>query len=271
MERNELSYEMLCQIAKYYADDTLDEINAHVEPVKVKDTFYTKYIKRLIDIVLSFIAVVVTLPINAIIGLITVFDVGAPVMFLQKRLGKDCKAFTLFKYRSMNEKKNKYGILLPPEERVTKFGKIIRKTSLDELFNFWSVLKGDMSLIGPRPLRVEYGYRYNKRHICRQYVRPGLECPSISGENNSRTWQGQFENDVWYAENVSFITDCKMFFSLFKMVFNRKQNGSRGSAERTAFMGYDKNGVAITIEGIPQEYIDRVVEEFQENKETANT
>lgn len=155
------------------------------------------------------------------------------------------------------------GVLLLPKDRVTKWGKFARKTSLDELLNFWSVLKGDMSLIGPRPLLCKYLPRYSERHKARHAVRPGLECPHINGiEYGGSKWQQQFENDVWYVENLSFKTDVRMVVGLFKLVFNKNEVASRGSAKRGAFMGYDENGMAMNHIDIPCELIERMYREY---------
>ena len=250
-------------LAGYIAEDNLAHANEVAAPVHVKNTFYAKYVKRAIDIVVSGLALVVTLPINAVIAIVTFFDVGRPIFFHQQRVGKDCKKFEIVKFRNMTNATDEQGNLLPPKDRVTKWGKLIRKTSLDELLNFWSILKGDMSLIGPRPLVCNYLGRYSDRHIMRHAVRPGLECPYISKIPSSGCkWQDQFENDVWYVEHVSFITDMKMVFALIRLVFDRKETASRGNAMRGAFMGYDENGIAMNNSDIPQKYIDRMYCEY---------
>ncbi len=203
--------------------------------VRVSNTFYARYVKRLLDILLSLAAIIVTLPINVIIGCITFFDVGRPVFFHQKRVGKDLQPFTIVKFRNMRDTRDENGELLPPDERVTEFGKFVRKTSLDELLNFWSILKGDMSLIGPRPLLAEYTPYYTEHQLMRHAVRPGLECPSLVRRDHSRTWAEQFEDDVWYVENVSFVTDCRMVIALVKLVFDKKELKRRSGALRGRF------------------------------------
>jgi len=212
--------------------------NRQVHP---KRSFYSRYLKRFFDIVISFFAVVITLPINAVLAIITFFDVGRPIMFRQKRPGKDCKMFVIYKFRNMNNNTDENGVLLPPSERITKFGKFVRAASLDELLNFWSILKGDMSLIGPRPLLPEYLPFYDERQIMRHTVRPGLECPPIRANEYALTWEEQFENDVWYVENVSFATDCKMIFKIVRMIFDRKATKVRSGALRGYFEGSERD------------------------------
>ena len=151
------------------------------------------------------------------------------------------------------------GELLPPSKRVTKFGKFVRKTSLDELLNFWSILKGDMSLIGPRPLVPEYKHRFNKRHYQRLSVRPGLECPPRKKLDHIWTWQEQFENDIWYVEHVSFLTDCKMAINLVRFTFDRKSAKARANVKRGTFCGYDYDGNAITYENLEETLMDELL------------
>ena len=211
----------------------------------------------MIDIVISLIALIVTLPINLLIGIITYFDVGNPIFFQQVRTGRNGISFRLVKFRNMRNIKDANGDLLHASQRVTKFGKFVRGTSLDELLNFWSILKGDMSLIGPRPLVQEYLQRYNTRHYQRLKVRPGLECPPRDKSKLFHTWQEQFENDIWYVENVSFLTDCKLLWYLFRFAVNKKARMERASiSNKGSFMGYDMDGKAINFDEIPQKYID---------------
>ena len=173
----------------------------------------------------------------------------------------------MVKFRNMNEKKDADGKLLPPSKRVTKFGRAVRKLSLDELLNFWSVLKGDMSIIGPRPQPVFIHERMCDRHRMRTAVRPGLECPRVihvPGEEICK-FQRTFENDVWYVENVSLLLDIKMLWRLVRMVFTFKKRGQQAAGKGISyFVGYDENGVAISL---------NVYHEMQEKKqqEAANS
>lgn len=267
MDRADLTKAQRWQVADWLAEDRLEHINTMCEPVKIsKHRFYVRYVKRAIDIAVSLFALICTLPINLIIGIITLFDVGRPIFFKQTRIGRNGTPFCIIKFRNMRDTKDEKGELLPPAMRVTKFGKFVRKTSLDELLNFWSILKGDMSLIGPRPLVPEYVTRYNKRHYQRLNVRPGLECPPRKLDGHVWTWQEQFENDVWYVENVSFLIDCKMIVNLVRFALDRKSAAARACTQRGIFMGYDLDGAAINLSGVPQEYIDRIESEMLKEK-----
>lgn len=219
-------------------------------PVAPRDTVYTRYVKRAIDIVVSATALVITLPINVFVAVGTYLDVGWPILFRQERLGMDGKVFTLVKFRNMTNETDEDGVLLPASERVTRFGSLMRRTSLDELLNFWPILKGDMSLIGPRPLLVKYGALYSERHRARMAVRPGLECPTPRRLDHPITWQEQFENDVWYVENVSFRTDLALALRMLSLVCDPRQTAVRGGGGRGEFAGYDEHGVAIAADSM---------------------
>lgn len=269
MKRENLTRKMRWKLAECLAKERLQTIDQLYPEVVPKDTFYTRYGKRILDILLSGIALIVTLPINLIIGIITYFDVGKPIFFRQERTGKDGRTFQLVKFRNMRDTLNEQGELLPPEQRVTKFGRFVRKTSLDELLNFWSVFKGDMSLIGPRPLVPEYLGRYSKRHKMRLAVKPGLECPPRKIPEHPITWQDQFENDIWYVENVSFRTDCYMCFQLIRFALDKKNAQVRSIGRRGTFMGYDWEGKAITMDEISNETISQYMDQITDDeKET---
>lgn len=267
-DRADLTKAMRWQIADWLAEERLTDINANLEPVHPKQSIYSKYIKRLIDIIVSFIALFVTLPINLIIGIITFFDVGRPIFFLQERAGKDGKSFKIVKFRNMTNELGENGELLPASQRVTKWGRFVRKTSLDELLNFWSILKGDMSLIGPRPLPPEYVGRYNARHMMRLTLRPGLECPPHERIDHVWNWQEQFDNDVWYVENISFKTDCLMLIRLIQFTFDKKNAKARADVKKGIFTGYDANGKAINIDEVPEKYINRAFQDILVEKES---
>lgn len=253
-----LTTEERSRLRQIIRDDTLSYVNEKFAKVVPKRSVYTVFVKRFIDFIVALLAFTVTLPINLIIGICTFFDVGRPLIFRQQRVGKDGKTFEIIKFRNMTNAKDENGELLPPKDRVTKFGKFVRKTSLDELLNFWSVLKGDMSLIGPRPLVGEYTSYMSDRHRMRTAVRPGLECPMIIETDHVSTWTEQFENDIYYVENVSFLLDIKMLFALVKMVFNRKSSAVRGNAQRGSFMGYDRDGNSIISKKVPVRYFEKL-------------
>ena len=232
-----------------------DNVSIPVESIAVKRSFYAKYGKRLLDIIVGGTAFLIALPINLIIGIVTFFDVGRPIFFSQERIGKDGKPFKLTKFRNMTNETNEDGILLPPEQRITKWGSFVRKTSLDELLNLWNVVKGDMSIIGPRPLTRKYYERFNDYHQQRHMIRPGLECPFHDKKCAKLGWQGRFDNDVWYVENVSFSTDIKMFFYLIKKVLSKKERAESASGQTGEFIGYSPDGTVMNEFNIPRKYL----------------
>lgn len=231
------------EISRFLRERNLEKVNASSQAVYPKNTIYVKYIKRLLDVLISVPAFLVFLPLNFIFGICTFFDVGRPIFYKQTRIGRNEKPFTIVKFRNMNNNTDKDGKLLPARERITKFGYFMRKHSLDELLNFWSVLKGDMSIIGPRPLPAFFYERMSDRHKTRSAIRPGLECPRVI-DVEGELYQKQFENDVWYVENVSFLTDIKMLILLVKMTFATKRRSSAASGG-SYFVGYDDDGRAI--------------------------
>ena len=255
------------KIVELIAKDNLEHANKLKKEVHPRKTFYTIFLKRVIDIVLSFIAFFITIPINVLIAIITFFDVGRPILFGQKRMGKGCNPFTLYKFRNMTNETDEKGILLPADQRTTKWGQFVRSTSLDELLNFWSILKGDMSLIGPRPLPMVYKGRFCSYHESRHNVKPGLDCPLHDSTMTYMTWQNRLDNDAWYVENVSFLTDCKLVILLFRETFfgKEKKDRARGGSEGT-FMGYDAEGNVMNSKQIPRSYFERVLNEGKNNE-----
>lgn len=169
--------------------------------------------KRLLDIIFSGTAIIVLSPVMIITAVLVFIFHGSPVLFEQERPGKNGKLFKLYKFRSMNNKTDKNGELLPGEQRLTKFGKLMRKLSIDELPELFCILKGDMSIIGPRPLLPEYMPLYTKRHRMRHAVRPGFACVPIE-PIKTWSWNDQFENDIYYIENCSLSLDVKMLFAV---------------------------------------------------------
>lgn len=236
--------------ADYLRNLYLKQTNEMAAPVHPKKSMYTRVGKRCLDILISLPAFVIFLPFNIIFGICTFFDVGRPIFFRQTRMGMGERPFTMVKFRNMNEKKDKDGNLLPPSQRITKFGKLMRKLSLDELLNFWSVLKGDMSIIGPRPQPMFIHERMSDRHKKRTAVRPGLECPRMIHvpEEDTFKYNRTFENDIWYVENVSFLLDVKMILALIKMVFSfdKREKQAQGKGI-TYFIGYNEKGQAMSL------------------------
>jgi len=208
-----------------------------------RDTVYTRYIKRLLDIVLSGAAILVLSPVLLIICILELIYHGRPVCYIDKRPGKDGKIFNMYKFRSMTNETDENGKLLHPSKRITKFGRILRRTSLDELAGLFNVLNGTMSVIGPRPLMVDYLPLYSERHQYRHSVRPGLACWDLKGDgkltNASWTWNAQFENDIYYVENVSFGLDVKMVLKTFQVVFSKSE--MRTNSDRVKFNGANLN------------------------------
>ena len=183
---------------------------------------YAKYVKRVIDVLISIIVLALFWWIYVILAVIVAINLGTPILFTQDRPGKNGKIFKLYKFRSMSNAKDKNGNLLPDKDRLNKFGRILRSTSLDELPELFNMLKGDMSLIGPRPLLVNYLEHYNEYENRRHEVRPGLTgLAQVSGRNTA-TWKERFKKDVEYVDNISFSLDVKIFFLTIKKVFLRE-------------------------------------------------
>lgn len=179
------------------------------------------FIKRSFDIITSLGGLIVLSPIMIICAILIRINLGSPIIFKQKRIGKDNKEFEMIKFRSMTDERDEKGQLLPNELRLTKFGKTLRSLSIDELPELINVLKGEMSLIGPRPLHTRYLPKYNEQQIKRHNVLPGLTGLAQVKGRNSLTWNERFNLDVWYVENWSIWLDVKIFFLTFYKVFKR--------------------------------------------------
>lgn len=198
---------------------------------------YAKYIKRILDFVLSLMALIVLSPLLVILIILgAVFMRGNP-FFTQARPGKDEKIFKLIKFRTMDNRKDKDGKLLPDDVRLNKYGRILRSTSLDELPELINILIGNMSIVGPRPLLVKYLPRYNEEQRHRHDVRPGLTGYAQAHGRNAVTWEEKFKMDVWYTRNISFITDVKVIIDTVKVVLKRDGISSDTSATMEEFMG----------------------------------
>ena len=202
---------------------------------------YAKYIKRLLDFILSLFAIIVLSPIMLIIYMLVRIKLGKPAIFKQKRHRKNKKIFTLYKFRTMTDKKDEKGNLLPDEDRITKFGKMLRSTSLDELPELFNILKGDMSIVGPRPLLVEYLELYNEEQRHRHDVRPGLTgLAQISGRN-AISWEDKFKKDVEYIRKITFMGDIKIVFITIKKVIKKEGISQENNATVERFRGSSKD------------------------------
>ena len=198
---------------------------------------YKKYIKRLLDFILSLCAIIVLSPVLLIVALLVRTKLGTPVIFKQERPGLNEKIFTLYKFRTMTDEKDDQGNLLPDDIRLTKFGKTLRSTSLDELPELFNILKGDMSIVGPRPLLVRYLPLYNEHQKHRHDVRPGFTGYAQVNGRNSITWEDKFDKDVEYINKCSFLLDVKIILKTIKVVFVREGISSETSATMEEFRG----------------------------------
>lgn len=205
--------------------------------LKRKQGFYEKYVKRPQDFLCSGVATIVLSPVLAVTAVLVRIKIGSPVLFTQDRPGKDEKIFRLMKFRTMTDKRNENGELLPDEERMTQFGSFLRSTSLDELPELFNILKGDMSIVGPRPLLVRYLERYNEEQFHRHDVRPGLTGYAQTHGRNALSWEDKFAMDVWYTKNVTFKNDVKIIIDTAKTVFEREGINSETAATMEEFMG----------------------------------
>ncbi len=203
---------------------------------------YRKFLKRWIDFVLSLVAIVVLSPIFLVLCIMVRKKLGKPVLFKQKRPGKDEKIFEMYKFRTMTDEKDGKGNLLPDEQRLTAFGKKLRSTSLDELPELINILKGDMSIVGPRPLLVKYLPLYNKRQRRRHEVRPGITGLAQVNGRNAISWEEKFEWDVRYVERITLIKDLKIVKQTIKTVLSHEGISSETSVTMEEFRGENVNG-----------------------------
>lgn len=196
--------------------------------------FYEKYIKRFFDILLSGAALVVLSPILLITAILVKVKLGSPIIFCQERPGKNEKIIKLYKFRSMTSETDENGKLLPDEVRLTKFGRALRKTSLDELPSLWNIFKGDISIVGPRPLLVEYLPYYTAEEHHRHDVMPGLTGLAQVNGRNSLTWEQKFAYDLEYINNISFVNDIKIIFATFFKVLKKSDVLSGAEVKKVA-------------------------------------
>ncbi len=199
---------------------------------------YAKYFKRMLDFTLSFFALVILSPVLIVLTVVGFFAMGGNPFFTQERPGKHEKVFKLVKFRSMNNKRDKHGKLLPDEKRLTAYGKWLRSTSLDELPELFNILNGDMSIVGPRPLLVKYLPYYTKRQHHRHDVRPGLTGYAQAHGRNSSTWDERFEYDLKYVKHITFIGDVKIIIDTAKAVIKKEGISAEGEATMCDFVDY---------------------------------
>ncbi len=198
---------------------------------------YAKYLKRVLDFCLSLLAIVILSPLLLILTIVGAIAMGGDPFFTQERPGKNEKIFKLIKFRTMNNKKDKNGELLPDEKRLTAYGKWLRSTSLDELLELFNILKGDMSFVGPRPLLIRYLERYNAEQHRRHEVRPGLTGLAQANGRNALTWEDKFRYDVEYVDNITFVGDINIILKTIVNVLKHKGISSETSATMEEFEG----------------------------------
>ena len=209
-----------------------------------KKGFYEKYIKLPQDVCLALMALIMLVPVLLIVAILVRTKLGSPIIFKQERAGKDGKPFYMYKFRSMSNKTDENGELLADEERLGRFGKILRSTSLDELPSLWNVVRGKCSLVGPRALYVKYVLRYSQTQIRRLEVRPGITGLAQVNGRNAISWEKRFEFDVEYVDSITFIGDWKIMFQTVMKVFKREGITSATSVTMEEFMGSEAETIA---------------------------
>lgn len=204
---------------------------------------YKDYFKRPMDFIFSLLALIVLSPIFIIIAILVKMKLGSPIIFSQERPGKDGRTFRMYKFRTMTDERDEKGDFLPDNMRLTQFGKTLRSTSLDELPELWNIIRGDMSLVGPRPLLVEYLHLYDSRQKRRHEVRPGLTGLAQTSGRNAISWDEKFNLDIIYVDNISFFKDIKYILITVKKVFFREGVSSETSQTMEPFMGNKRKDV----------------------------
>ena len=210
--------------------------------VKQNRGIYRRFFKRFMDFFLSFIALIILSPVLLIVSILVRVKLGSPILFKQERPGLNEKIFTMYKFRTMTDAKDAEGKLLPDSVRLTKFGRILRTTSLDELPELFNILKGDMSIVGPRPLLVQYLSLYNQQQKRRHEVRPGLSGYAQVNGRNAISWEDKFKLDVEYVDSITFIGDWKIIFLTMKKVFIKEGISSETSMTVEPFTGQKLEG-----------------------------
>lgn len=202
---------------------------------------YERYIKRPQDFLCAFLALIVLSPVLLIVAILVRIKLGSPVLFTQERPGRNEKPFKLYKFRTMTDERGPDGELLPDEQRLPQFGQMLRSTSLDELPELFNIMKGDMAVVGPRPLLVRYLPRYNERQARRHEVRPGFTGLAQINGRNGISWEDKFEWDIRYVDHISFILDWRIIIKTIKTVIGREGINSDSSATMEEFLGTGDN------------------------------
>lgn len=216
------------------------EFNRDIKPslqMPQEGGLYRKYVKRPMDFVLALIAIIVLSPVLLVVAVLVRTKLGSPVIFKQDRPGLNEKIFTMYKFRSMTDKRDESGELLPDSVRLTRFGRLLRATSLDELPELFNILKGDMSIVGPRPLLVQYLELYTNHQKRRHDVRPGLSGLAQVNGRNAISWEEKFNLDVEYVDSISFIGDIKIILGTVKKVIVKEGINSDDSVTMEPFRG----------------------------------
>lgn len=198
---------------------------------------YKNLIKPILDFILAFLLIIIFSPIILIVALLIKLKLGSPILFTQERPGLNGKIFRIYKFRTMSDERDSKGDLLSDELRLKGFGKLIRKSSLDELPQLFNVLKGEMSFVGPRPLLVEYLKIYNQEQAKRHNVKPGITGWAQVNGRNAISWEEKFKLDVYYVEHISFMLDCKILYMTFFKVLKRKDINSNTNITMEKFTG----------------------------------
>lgn len=207
---------------------------------------YRNSIKRLFDFVASLVAFIILLPVFVVLTIILLIVNNGKPFFLQARPGKDEKIFRVIKFKTMNDRTDEHGELLPDKQRTTAIGKFIRNSSLDEIPQLLNVIAGHMSLVGPRPLLIEYLPHYNARQRTRHHVRPGITGWAQVNGRNGLSWSKKFEFDAWYVEHISFLLDCKIMWMTVQKVFAAKDINFSDSVTMTRFVGNNEGQMSST-------------------------
>lgn len=219
-----------------------------------KGGIYRRFVKRPMDFILSLIAIIVLSPVFLIVAILVRVNLGSPVIFKQERPGLNGEIFTMYKFRTMTDERDKNGELLPDAFRLTKFGKFLRSTSLDEIPELFNILKGDMSFVGPRPLAVVYLPYYTQREKIRHTVRPGLTGLAQINGRNTINWEERFEYDLNYVRNISFLLDFLIIFKTLIKVLKKEGVSVRGTTEIVSFHTYRQEQIDREKEALKIEY-----------------